>query len=374
MPSVSDFTPFCNLSAVANGTDLCTPETCCLAFGEINYLPNFPANVFFAAVFLFLLIPNAFFGIRYKTWSFMTWVTLGLLGEAVGYAGRIMLYENIFSFNAFLVYLIPLTLAPALITASIYLCLARLINVLDPALEHTRLQPMTYTKLFVTCDIISLILQAAGGALSAIADTKAQEDTGVHIMIAGLAFQVFSLLLFIGLCTDFTIRLRNGRKTGMSWQMQGGAKSTGSITSNVDTSYESEGSRIPPLIQDSEDDALRYAHITNTFMFKAFVGTLIAATLLILTRSCYRLAELQGGFNGKLANDEVLFMILEPPLIFLSCALLITFHPGLALKGLWSMGEFKKPTVDAAAAVKSKAGFFTFRKDQRRGTYEGVAA
>ncbi|KAI1344533.1 RTA1 like protein-domain-containing protein [Xylariaceae sp. FL0016] len=367
MLSLSDFTTVCDPLYLEIGTATCTPETCCIAYGKMSYLPNLPANIFFAAVFLLLLLPNAIIGIRYKTWSFFAWMSLGLIGEAIGYIGRIMLYYNIFDFNAFLMYLVPLTIAPAFITASIYLCLARIISVLDPTLRYSRLKPMTYTKIFVTFDLISLLLQAAGGALASISDSQSETDTGVNIMIAGLAFQVFSLVVFICLCLDFAIRLYRGFQS-ISWRSP---KSRTSVNTEANTSYESEGPA--PVL----DETSKYEYITTSFMFKAFVCSMAAATILILTRSVYRLLELQEGFDGELANNEVLFMILEPPMIFISCSLLIVFNPAFALKGLWSMTDFRSQQAQGiemnhAEGVKPKSDWFTFGKDKRRGTYEAV--
>lgn len=65
-----------------------------------------------------------------------------------------------------------------------------------------------YTITFVSCDLVSLILQAAGGAIASIADDKKTSDLGVHIMVAGLTFQVFSLALFMVICADFALRVR----------------------------------------------------------------------------------------------------------------------------------------------------------------------
>jgi Na+-transporting methylmalonyl-CoA/oxaloacetate decarboxylase gamma subunit len=63
----------------------------------------------------------------------------------------------------------------------------------------------------MTADIISLLLQVAGGAIASIADKsrpktaaeKRMGDHGVNIMVAGLAFQVFSLLVFLVLWGEF---------------------------------------------------------------------------------------------------------------------------------------------------------------------------
>lgn len=43
--------------------------------------------------------------------------------------------------------------------------------------------------------------------------------------------------------------------------------------------------------------------------------------------------ELNEGFNGELANDEVLFMILEGPMIIIACVALTVFHPGICFRG-----------------------------------------
>ncbi len=69
----------------------------------------------------------------------------------------------------------------------------------------SRLRPKTYTIVFVTCDLVSLILQAVGGAITSIADADQYElaQDGINIMIAGLASQVASLTLFMALCLDF---------------------------------------------------------------------------------------------------------------------------------------------------------------------------
>jgi RTA1 like protein len=81
----------------------------------------------------------------------------------------------------------------------------------------SRLQPKSYTRIFISCDPVSLILQATGCAIASLADPtdQKQSDLGVHIMVAGLAFQVFSLMLFMALFLDFGVRVRGG-KLGLS--------------------------------------------------------------------------------------------------------------------------------------------------------------
>jgi hypothetical protein len=42
----------------------------------------------------------------------------------------------------------------------------------------------------------------------------------------------------------------------------------------------------------------------------------------------FRVAELAHGFNGKLANDQISFMILEGGMVILATLLLTAFPPG----------------------------------------------
>jgi len=65
------------------------------------------------------------------------------------------------------------------------------------------------------------------------------------------------------------------------------------------------------------------------------ITALWAAAILIFIRSVYRVAELSGGFDSAIANDEPAFMVLEGPMIILAVAVLTAFHPGLAFDRRW---------------------------------------
>lgn len=66
------------------------------------------------------------------------------------------------------------------------------------------------------------------------------------------------------------------------------------------------------------------------------VKALAIATIAIFLRSVYRVVELQAGFNGAIANDEISFMVLEGPMIIIATAALTVYHPGLVFKGRWA--------------------------------------
>lgn len=114
--------------------------------------------------------------------------------------------------------LIPLTLAPALLTAAIYLSLSRVVFVLDAEARRSRLSPRVYTYVFVGCDLLALVLQAIGGALAATARDKRGSSQGVRVMIAGLVSQVITMALFLALWGEFVVsvrRARGGSKGGL---------------------------------------------------------------------------------------------------------------------------------------------------------------
>ena len=107
-------------------------------------------------------------------------------------------------------YLIVLTIAPCFLSAGIYLCFSRIVVLYGE--QFARFRPRTYTIIFITADIFSLVLQAVGGALADTATTEesAQGQDGINIMIAGLSFQVASLFVFMSLCADFAMRAKRG--------------------------------------------------------------------------------------------------------------------------------------------------------------------
>jgi hypothetical protein len=195
--------------------------------------------------------------------------------------------------------LIPLTLAPALLTAGIYLCLGRVIVAIGS--ENSRLKPKMYTYVFISCDLLSLILQGVGGGMAATGKDAKGSKKGVDIMIAGLISQVITMSFFLALWVDFTLRTRRARLSGSLARTQ------------------------PPL----------YDQLRTFKTFGLFQWSLFAATILIFVRCIYRVAELWDGFSGHLANDEVTFMIFEGPMIILAVTAITVFHPGRVFGDLW---------------------------------------
>lgn len=191
----------------------CTLQTCCLDQGTVDYLPSLGGNITYGVIFILILLAHLGLGLHYRTFTFLIGMTLGLVCEVIGYSGRIWMHYSIFNMNPFLIYLICLTLGPAFLSASIYLCLSRIVNIYGAHIS--RIQPKFYTIIFITSDLLALTLQAVGGAIASTADPTdaSQLNLGTDIMIAGLSFQVVSLVLFIVLCAEFALRVRKTSET-----------------------------------------------------------------------------------------------------------------------------------------------------------------
>jgi hypothetical protein len=107
-------------------------------------------------------------------------------------------------------YIVCITVGPVFFAAGIYLILSRII--VHYGLQHARISPRAISLTFMSCDFIALVLQGAGGAIADTASTRQGSMAGTHIMVAGLAFQVFTLLTFIALAAEFARNVRRDRK------------------------------------------------------------------------------------------------------------------------------------------------------------------
>jgi tellurite resistance protein TehA-like permease len=169
------------------------PE-CLKEYGQLHYIPSIGGNAFFLAFFIIAIITQ------------MSALLGGCLLEVVGYVGRIMLWDDIFNNNSFIIYLVGLTIGPAFFSAAIYLSLSRILAIYGETLSF--LKPRVITSIFIGCDLLSLILQAAGGAIASTADTQSSNDMGVNLMLAGLSTQVAATAIFAIVCAHLMWAIR----------------------------------------------------------------------------------------------------------------------------------------------------------------------
>ncbi|KAL3959860.1 hypothetical protein ACCO45_004977 [Purpureocillium lilacinum] len=301
--------------------DFCTVCDCPLTLDGVQianmaYRPSLAGNVLFAAIFGVFLAAHIFLGLRYKTRGFMIAMVCGLILEIVGYVGRILMRSHMFDFNYFIIYLVCLTIGPAFFSAAIYLTLSAIIVIYVP--ERARFRPQTYTYIFITFDLIALVLQAAGAAsrppLEPILPRNRAASTP---WLPESPWQVVSLALFGFLALDYWVR----------------------VTRRDPSVHE-----MNPMFEQ-----LRRRRVFQPF----FLVAIFLAGIFIFVRSVFRCVELSDGFDSALANDEVTFMVLEGTMIILACVLMTVFHPGLIIGAEgWSIARRKRAPKSFEPAMR----------------------
>ncbi|KAK6581654.1 hypothetical protein PZA11_005351 [Diplocarpon coronariae] len=305
--------------------DDCTVATCPLDSSYYFYRVSLAANATFIALFALSLLGFllAFASTRRAT-AFHIAMACGLVLEVAGYAGRILSWKNQWHEEGFLVQIVCLTIAPAFIAGGIYLCLRRIVYAFGP--ENSRIAPGTYTRFFIPCDLLSLLLQAAGGGMASAASHQHRSTkVGDHLMVAGLAFQVFTLLVFMILCIDFARRTRQ---------------------------------RYTSLGEAAFDQNPNFVRLRRSIKFRGCVGALTLATICIFWRSVYRVAELAEGWTGSLIQRQWLFVGFEGVMVVVACLALNLFNPAFAfpegvagLGGLGSKRKLKRPEGEETTDV-----------------------
>jgi len=260
-----------------------------------------------------------------------------LLTTTTGYGGRLLLHDDPFSKWGFKINVVLLTIAPAFLSAGLYIMLKRLVLLFGP--QYSRISPNAYAYVFVSADVISIILQGAGGAISAVATEKTFLDQGVDIMIAGLVSQVFTLSIFAGLCVDFTRQVY----------------------------------RHQHLLHPARQALMR------SLRFKFVTGAMTFAFLCIQTRCAYRVAELSQGWGSELMRKEDDFIIMDSVLVFTTpplmtddiadmhrrmciaaAASLNIFHPGYSLP---EPNETHDDRAEQVQAQEKTKGYTTLTED-----------
>lgn len=284
----------------------CTLALCPVEASLQGYRPALGVQIAFIALFGVSMLIHLAQGIRYHTWFFASMMALGCIGEMIGYGGRVLLYQNPFSFDGFIIEICCITISPVFFAAAIYVSLARVSNFLGP--EACRFPVKIYVWVFVPCDIVSLILQSVGGALSS--SSVGSDKSGEYITLAGLAFQVFTLTVFTAMALDYLFRYISYRK--------------------------------------SQQVDQRRILSTRLEIFGVFFS---ASILFILIRCCYRIAELGQGYSGSIFREEGLFIGLESVMVILAVFALNIAQPGTVLS---HVGKFSFVLTVAGFAFQNR--------------------
>ncbi|KAL8995315.1 MAG: hypothetical protein Q9169_004919 [Polycauliona sp. 2 TL-2023] len=241
-----------------------------------GYLPSLAPGIAFSVLFGFSMLWHAYQAFRTRTpWLWV--LVVGGLGEVIGWVTRSIANGCSYSVPLFQMQLSALIISPTFITAGIYIVLARIIPYVGT--DKSPLKPKFYLYIFICVDVVSLGVQAAGGGLAAKAFAKGTDTKiGTNIMVAGIIFQMVSIIVFEVLFCLVTFKAL-------------------------------------PQIKASRSLSL-------------LCGATTISVAAILVRSVYRTIELLQGWRGELITEENYFIALDGTMIVVALLVYNILNPG----------------------------------------------
>lgn len=298
-----------------------------------GFILNKPANL--AALILYAILwgLHTGLGVWYRQWWLLVSWFIGLGLECAGYVGRYQSCSDPNNLNDFLVQICCLTLGPAFIMGGVYYQLGKVVVIIGQ--DVSLVKPMMYTAIFAVCDLVSIILQAAGGGMAAMAfQDNTSTDVGTHIMVAGMAWQILSMSVFSIMAFGVFFK---------TWK----------IVKRHNNEF----------VNNPEFDS-RYAHVRGNKLFLWFCAMIFWVTLCIFIRSVYRTVELAEGWRGYLITHEQYFLVLDGLFVFLGSLGFTIVHPGfvfgkevIAVEGLHrnARGAELKSIADSEGRLPTQA-------------------
>ncbi|KAF9461865.1 RTA1 like protein-domain-containing protein [Collybia nuda] len=276
----------------SNGTSLDTTQE-----SPYNYVPTRAVAFLFIVLFGISTATHVGQAIRYRMWWLFPTVCIAGAGEVAGWAGRLWSSYSVLNRDAFMLQITTTILAPTPMVAANFIIFSRLVNRLGT--EYSRLPPRWYTVVFFSCDIISLLVQGAGGGLAASSNSDSSSRLGSNIMLAGIAFQLVTLSLYSCVAIEYFIRYMKDK----------------------------------PL--PSRRYTQEYAQGTKTVLtpkLKIMALALAFNTTCLFIRAVYRTIELADGWTGRIISTEVYFNVLDGGMVVLAIYAFNFAHPGVMLQ------------------------------------------
>ncbi|GAA5869889.1 hypothetical protein JCM1840_007663 [Sporobolomyces johnsonii] len=263
-----------------------------LTFNIYGYDPSLAAAIVFIVAFSLITIVQTGLVARSRIW-WLTVLIVGGIGEIIGWAGRLLI------------------LAPCFFSATVYGILGMLVRAIGP--EYSILRPSLYLWVFCLCDLIAIVIQAVGGAKAALAlQASESSDTGTHIMLAGIVFQLFSMAVFCCLGLDFFRRAR-------------------------------------------KDPLYSGKHNVREGRIGLLAFGLTWGSTWIMIRCIYRTVELAEGWAGYLITHEPYFCVLDSMAMVLCQAVFCFTWPSWCLPDFATLSRTTDVKIDGADVVVGNA-------------------
>jgi hypothetical protein len=255
------------------------PKSASFDWKMFRYVPSLVGTIVALIIFLILAMLHAWQWFRSRN-HIIIYVVVGALCEVVGFGTRIACHFDNASWGPYIVQGVFLLCGPLFFAATIYMMLGRTIR-LAGGEDVSLIKPTWYTRIFVGADVTTLLIQGFGASIMGTMKLKLAL-AGEKIVIAGLALQVATFVVFLVASVDFQMRMR--RKT-------------------------------PTTSKSSSGD------------WRKMLWILYAVSTLILFRCAFRLIEYSMGNAGYLTAHEWPLYCFDAVPMFLVLVLLLVLQP-----------------------------------------------
>ncbi|EUC63771.1 RTA1-domain protein [Rhizoctonia solani AG-3 Rhs1AP] len=281
---------WCSLVGAQNTTDTPTEKV----GGHLGYIPNTGAAVIFFLLYFSVAAHGTWLMFRHKGRYMTALVVCGyiyafglilrigtLFAVPLGrlLIGSLAYGKNYSSLGLYVFLNLCTVLSPCGFIATVYVLLGRLSQHLY-AEEYLLIRPNWITKIYVTSDVVTLLIQAAGGGMASTNDVDRAKLAG-RIFLAGLILQLISFASYIFVFGMFVYWMKTER-----------------------------------VVQWNEARTRSWGQ-----HWKGLVYAVIVSCLGITIRCIYRTIEGAQGFSGYLLTHEAYFYILD--VLPLLCAVIV---------------------------------------------------
>lgn len=248
-----------------------------------GYEPNTAAAIVVGIIYLALFFALSFRLYRSKSWWGLC-LPIGVLGFSVGFFLRKVSVDNPSSIGIFAISQFFIVVLPATFLAFNYIVYGRMMRAsVGDRPGYSLIRPNLVSKIFVTSDVVTFIVQGSAAGLSANSSSGLASLSKTLLKI-GLILQLISYILFIIIVIYSHYRLHKDPNYGLEF----------------------------PWI---------------------LIYVLYFSSVFIVVRGAYRIAEqVDNGGQGFLISHEIFFYMLDTFPLFLATAIYVPFWPGNLLK------------------------------------------
>lgn len=335
-----------------------------LDFLIYGYVPSLAWNATFLALFSASFFVHLYQATRSRYWILYPTLALGALIELMGYAARVWSNKDVYNLNGYLMQICLLVMAPVFFSAYCYVVLGTAIHRLGE--RFSCIPSGMYFVIFITADIISLILQAVGGGQAASgASDSAPTTSATNIMLAGIIFQLISMGVFIVCGLDFSVRVVRNKPYAYRLRaiekkrVKRAEKELGAVEQGMGEMGVGSGTTTPlsertltqaasAPVSSSTTSNLDAEKIpapssaaaltpTELHQWRLILISVLVSSAMILVRGVFRSVELSEGWGGYIISHEIYQMCLDGIPMVIAVGVFNFLHPGLILgrKNSW---------------------------------------